>query len=143
MDFVFYQKDNEEISRQSIIDFLYEHLIRFRDPKEDITKCLDYALAQEKMAGGFILCALIDQKLVGIVVMIKTGMSGYIPENFLVYVAVDAKQRGKGIGTKIIQKAVEQCEGDIALHVEYDNPAKRLYERLGFTNKYAEMRYHK
>ena len=32
-------------------------------------------------------------------------------------------------------------EGDTKLHVEYDNPAKRLYERLGFENKYAEMRW--
>jgi ribosomal protein S18 acetylase RimI-like enzyme len=33
--------------------------------------------------------------------------------------------------------------GDIALHVEYDNPAKNLYERAGFTSKYIEMRYNK
>jgi hypothetical protein len=25
--------------------------------------------------------------------------------------------------------------------VEKDNPAKALYERCGFTNKYSEMRY--
>jgi hypothetical protein len=25
--------------------------------------------------------------------------------------------------------------------VEYDNPAKRLYERMGFSTKYAEMRW--
>jgi hypothetical protein len=27
--------------------------------------------------------------------------------------------------------------------VEYDNPAKRLYERVGMKTKYAEMRYEK
>ena len=37
--------------------------------------------------------------------------------------------------------AARLTEGDLALHVEYDNPAKRLYERLGFRSKYAEMRY--
>ncbi|MDX5426634.1 MAG: GNAT family N-acetyltransferase, partial [Bacteroidota bacterium] len=34
-------------------------------------------------------------------------------------------------------------EGNVALHVEPDNPAKYLYENIGFTNKYLEMRYQK
>ncbi|MDD3860747.1 MAG: GNAT family N-acetyltransferase, partial [Bacteroidales bacterium] len=71
----------------------------------------------------------------------NTGMSGYIPENILVYIAVDSKHRGKGFGAEIIKEAVKRTKGNIKLHVEYDNPAKRLYERLGFTTKYAEMRF--
>ena len=70
-------------------------------------------------------------------------MEEYIPENILVYVAVDGAVRNKGIGRKIVEEAVKESRGNVALHVEYDNPAKRLYERLGFTTKYAEMRYKK
>ncbi|MEA3316912.1 MAG: GNAT family N-acetyltransferase, partial [Bacteroidota bacterium] len=76
-------------------------------------------------------------------IMNKTGMSGYIPENILVYVAVDAEKRGHGIGGQIVEKSFELADGDVKLHVEYDNPAKRLYERCGMTTKYAEMRYKK
>ncbi|MCF7792848.1 MAG: GNAT family N-acetyltransferase [Candidatus Cloacimonetes bacterium] len=126
-----------------VVDFLYKHLDRFRDSKEDINKCLDYVFSTQKSEGGFILLAKEAEQLVGIVVMIQTGMSGYIPENFLVYVAVDSKMRGKGIGGKLIEKAIAETNGDVALHVEYDNPAKRLYERIGFSSKYAEMRYQK
>jgi len=54
---------------------------------------------------------------------------------------VDPKSRGCGIGRKLIRQALSRCAGDIKLHVEYDNPAIRLYERLGFSSKYAEMRY--
>ena len=39
-----------------------------------------------------------------------------------------------------LNKGLKEIENDVALHVEPDNPAKKLYERLGFTNKYLEMR---
>ena len=75
--------------------------------------------------------------------MNETGMEGFIPENILVYIAVDAKFRGKGIGGEMIKEAISRSKGDGKLIVEYANPAKRLYERVGITTKYAEMRYHK
>jgi predicted GNAT family acetyltransferase len=41
-----------------------------------------------------------------------------------------------------VRRAQALSGGDIKLHVEYDNPrATTLYERLGFTSKYAEMRW--
>lgn len=129
--------------REEFVDFLYEHLDRFGDDKVSINKCIDYAFSKEPGMGGFLLAAYYEGKLVGVLIMNRTGMSGYIPENILVYVAVDSSYRGKGFGGQICKKSFELSEGDVKLHVEYDNPAKRLYERLGMTNKYAEMRYHK
>jgi ribosomal protein S18 acetylase RimI-like enzyme len=38
-------------------------------------------------------------------------------------------------------EALRRADGNVALHVEPDNPAKFLYEKLGFTSKYLEMRY--
>jgi [ribosomal protein S18]-alanine N-acetyltransferase len=64
-----------------------------------------------------------------------------MPDNILVYLAVRADQRGKGLGRRLITEILEQTEGDIALHVEADNPARRLYEREGFTTPYLEMRW--
>jgi len=43
--------------------------------------------------------------------------------------------RGKGVGTKILQSIIQESEKSgkkVAIHVEYFNPALRLYERLGF-----------
>lgn len=129
------------ITRNEFVDFLFTHLDQFGDPKEDIQKCLDYAFSEEKAAGGFALAAFLEKKLVGALIMNKTGMSGYIPEWILVYIAVDASYRGKGFGRQIVEESFKHAKGDVKLHVEYDNPAKRLYERIGFTTKYAEMRY--
>ena len=82
-------------------------------------------------------------QILGATIVNETGMQGYIPENILVYIAVDNKQRGKGVGKALMQKALGVSRGDIALHVEPDNPARHLYEKIGFTNKYLEMRYKK
>jgi [ribosomal protein S18]-alanine N-acetyltransferase len=131
------------LQKLEIADFLYEHLDQYGDPHADIMRCLDYALDLALDKGGFVVMARQNGKIVGAVVMNKTGMSGYIPENILVYIAVDAAQRGKGLGKKLMSAAIQITNGSIALHVEPDNPARKLYESLGFTNKYLEMRLHK
>ncbi len=131
----------KEVTRIEFVDFLYVHLDRFGDSKDAINKCIDYAFSSDAGKGGFLMTAKEEGKLVGALIMNNTGMADFIPEYILVYVAVDASLRGKGIGSKIIEEAKKICkDGDMKLHVEYDNPAKRLYERLGFTTKYAEMR---
>lgn len=135
------ENDFKDITREEFIDFLFTHLERFGDPKKDIIKSLNYAFSNEKSEGGFALAAFFENKLAGALIMNKTGMADYIPDWVLVYVAVDAVHRGKGFGRQIVEEAFRHCDGDVKLHVEYDNPAKRLYERIGFENKYAEMRY--
>ncbi|GJQ62211.1 MAG: hypothetical protein SCALA702_12640 [Melioribacteraceae bacterium] len=134
---------NSDFNRTDFIDFLYNHLERFGDEKEAINKSIDYAFSQSEGKGGFLVIARYEGKVVGTLVMNNTGMEGYIPEFILVYVAVDSTYRGKGFGKEIVEKSIKYCKGDVALHVEYDNPAKRLYERIGFGTKYAEMRYYK
>lgn len=128
------------LQKKEIADFLFTHLEQYGDPHADIMKCLDYALDQAVDKGGFTVMARENGKIVGAVIMNRTGMSGYIPENILVYIAVDAAQRGKGVGKKLMKTAIDMSNGNIALHVEPDNPARKLYESLGFTNKYLEMR---
>ena len=135
------ESDFKRISREDFINFLFNHLDQFGDPKEDINKCLDYAFSDEKSEGGYALAAFYEDKLVGALIMNKTGMSGYIPEYILVYIAVDASYRGKGFGRQIVEESFKHADGNVKLHVEYENPAKRLYERIGFVSKYAEMRY--
>lgn len=130
-------------TKGELADFLFEHLEQYGDRREDILKCLDYALSTDAGRGGLIGTASENGRIMGVVVLNDTGMGGYIPENILVYIAVHADTRGKGVGGRLVELAIAEAEGDIALHVEPDNPARRLYERLGFTNKYLEMRYHK
>jgi len=133
-------KPNTE-QKEAITDFLFTHLEKYGDPKPDILKALDYSLKEGESFGGFTLVSRDKGQITGAVVINRTGMKDYIPENILVYIATHHDMRGKGIGKTLMQKAINEAEGDIALHVEPDNPAKFLYEKFGFTNKYLEMRY--
>lgn len=137
------QRQPETNEKQEIIAFLFEHLGPYGDPEADIEKAMDYALSSSKEAGGAILTLRENGELLGAAVINNTGMKGYIPENILVYIATHGDHRGKGLGSRLMKTITTNIPGDIALHVEPDNPAKRLYERLGFTNKYLEMRFHR
>lgn len=130
--------------KEIIVQFLYKHLEEYGDEKADILKCLNFAVKESESAlGGFALVLEDNNEIKGVTIVNKTGMEGYIPENILVYIAVHHNTRGKGFGKLIVQKAIDLAEGDVALHVESNNPAKHLYEKLGFENKYLEMRFKK
>ena len=130
--------------QKEVTAFLFKSLEQYGDPEGDINKAVNYALNKnENTTGGLVVTARLDNRLVGAVIINETGMGGYIPENILVYIATDPNERGKGIGRKLMEESLAASNGDVALHVEPDNPAKRLYENLGFTNKYLEMRYKK
>jgi len=130
----------DSIEKKEIIDFLYEHLENYGDPKADIEKEINFALKETESCGGCVLVSGEGDKIVGVVVVNQTGMKDYIPENILVYIASHKDYRGKGIGKELMLKAIELAKGNVALHVEPDNPARFLYEKVGFTSKYVEMR---
>ncbi len=129
--------------KSELIDFLFDNLQEYGDPKSDIEKAMDYALKETDSFGGFIMVSYLNGEKVGAVVVNQTGMKDYIPENILVYIATHKDYRGKGIGKELLQKAIDYADGSIALHVEPQNPARKLYEKVGFSSKYVEMRYRK
>jgi [ribosomal protein S18]-alanine N-acetyltransferase len=125
----------------SVAHFLHAALEQYGDPLDQITACINYALSDDAGRGGAVITATDGfGKLVGATIINHTNMGGYIPEHILVYIAVDPATRGQGVGKQLMQTAIEFLPGGIALHVEPDNPARKLYEALGFTNKYLEMR---
>ena len=127
--------------KNQIAQFLDDHLDAYGDNILDIYKCLDYALSKYPHQGGFVMLARERNELRGAIVMCKTGMDGFIPENLLVYLAVHRDYRGEGIGRTLMEKATQLWpRADVALHVDASNPAVKLYESMGFQPKYTEMR---
>jgi ribosomal-protein-alanine N-acetyltransferase len=119
--------------------FLFTHLEEYRDEKQDI-KMAAYAMKEIPSSGGFVLVATKEKNIVGAVVVNKTEMQGYIIENVLVYVTVCKKYEKRELREKLVQRALKICNGDVALHLELNNLAKQLYEKICFENKYLEMR---
>ncbi len=129
------------IVRATTASFLHDQLGRFSDSVQHILAAMDYAMDVNPSKGGFVMIFKRVDEIIAAAVINRTGMSGYIPENILVYIAVATEERGKGLGNLLMQRILSEVEGDVALHVEPDNPARQLYEKIGFTNKYLEMRY--
>jgi len=134
------KQNKTQFSRNDIAGFLFEHLDEFGDSKEAILRCIGYAYGDSAGQDGFVLIAHTDENIMGVVIINDTNMAGYIPEHILVYIAVHKDARGKGLGKLLMENVIAETSGDIALHVEPTNPAKYLYEKYGFTNKYLEMR---
>ncbi|MCF7668881.1 MAG: GNAT family N-acetyltransferase [Verrucomicrobia bacterium] len=130
-----------EHPRDEVESLLYEWLKPYNDTPPAIHKAVDYALGKDGKPGGGVLIGKVAGRYVGFVVVNKTGMGGYIPDNILVYIAVAPEQRGKGLGGRLIEATLNEFPGDFKLHVEQENPARRLYRKVGFTEKYAEMRF--
>lgn len=60
------------------------------------------------------------------------------------YIAISKKYRGQGLGTMVLQtllKEVDKNNNDVILEVKHDNPARFLYERLGFTIQAQVLHY--
>ncbi len=127
--------------RAKIVNFLYEHLDEFRDAKEDIAQCLEYVNKEPGESGKVFLCQKGDE-IQAVVVLNRTYMENFIPNYLLVYIATHKDVRGQGVGGKLISLVQKTIQAPIALHVEHENPAKKLYAKLGFTNKYTEMRWY-
>lgn len=138
-----YSQLTSVVALEEFVNFLYEHLGQYGDPQHAIEKSIHYAFSKSDGKGGFVMIVKNDDTVIGGVVVNKTGMASYIPENVLVYIAVHRDYRGRGIGSSSLRNAIEECRGNVALHVEKNNPAKRLYDRVGFETKYIEMRYRK
>jgi len=128
------------IGINSLTNFLYENSGDFRDSKSAIKKSLLFAIKEISGLGGYIFVLEDKDEILGVLVINKTGMNEYLPENILVYLAINKKYRSHGIGDKLINYTLNYCKGDIAIYINKENPELRLFEDNGFKSRNIEMR---
>lgn len=127
------------MEKSAVVSFLSAHTPSAKD--DDIREAVEYAVKHKPSFGGFILVAQEGKKIVAAIVANRTGMEGYGPKNIFVFVSFDQTHaENKVIAKKLLQKAIEHADGDVALHVEPNSPSMQLYRNLGFQNQYLELR---
>ena len=126
--------------KSPLINFIRDNSESTEVSTQMVQEAIDYAIKEIPSFGGFILTASEEGKMVGAIVINKTGLNGGNPKHRVVYLSIKDEYRQKGIGSDLIKKAVIFAQGDISLRVEHNSEAIKLYESLGFETKYVEMR---
>ena len=98
------------ISIEALADFIHYQSIPYEDTKQAIIKAIEYSFSKDVGKGGFIIVAMDNREVIGASVVNYSGMDLYIPNVFLVYIAVSEDHRGQGIGSSIIRKIIENCK---------------------------------
>ena len=96
--------------------------------------------SREKIRPKDVFVAEVDGKLVSVVEMtsrrLHIGEKSYLRIGAVAGVCTDSDHRKKGIATNVMRKALELTKNkgvsSASLYTELDNPARRIYERLGF-----------
>ncbi|HQU60843.1 MAG: GNAT family N-acetyltransferase [Phaeodactylibacter sp.] len=129
------------MEKSKVVHFLCGH--NSHSNRQSILEAVEYAVKLKPSFGGFVLTAEIDRQIVGVVVANRTGMESYNPKNLFVFVSLHKDHEEEALVEALLQKAIRYADGDVAMHVEPDNPALKLYQKLGFQAQYLELRLSK
>ncbi len=126
-----------------ILKFLHEHLEGCKNEKSAIRKSLLYAAKETSSLGGYAFIIEEKDKIIGAIIINKTGMNEYQAENLITYLAVHRDFRKQKIATKLIKKATNYCNGNLSLNIHKNHNAIELFEKNGFESKKIQMTLHK
>jgi ribosomal protein S18 acetylase RimI-like enzyme len=77
---------------------------------------------------------LVDRVPVAVSIVVRDDVHDLRP--LLAFLATDPGRRGRGLGQLLVQETLVRLDGlgvrELHLAVDRENPARRLYERLGF-----------
>jgi [ribosomal protein S18]-alanine N-acetyltransferase len=126
------------IQKERISRFILDNSCEQDLSYEIIWRSVDYALSLSKNQGGFILLAKDDGDITGALVINRTSMEDYIPENILIHLVIGAHVNKNETGLKLLRMAVELTNGKLAVRLNKDHPDRSLYEVMGFRERYIE-----
>lgn len=129
-----YKADLEHLSELVV---LFDKYRVFYQQDSDITAAENFLRKRFEKNESIIFMAEIDGKVVGFTQLYTSFSSvSMLPVYILNDLYVEDSYRKKGVGKALLNKAKELCkENDfkgLALETAINNPAQKLYERLGW-----------
>lgn len=129
--------DSMEIETDELVNMTRNWLVEYCDSTIETREAIENALSK-----GFVLLASRNGINEGICVIVDIGFDAFIPKYHLAYIGTSDKIKGRGIGSELLQRAIDLTEGSVSLHVDLDNKsAKKFYEKYGFEHAYNRMIY--
>lgn len=107
-----------------------------------VLQSIEYALNDYITQGGFVI-QILDKPmgdLIGVAITNKTGISGYFPENLLVYLVV--KDNDSELENILFDEVLKFSKGDVILNASINKCATTAIKK-GFKEKYEILTYSK
>lgn len=130
-------KSFNDKSKDDLIEMTRTWLATYNDSVGETVDAIEKAMKE-----GFLLIAKRNGEEQGICIVVSMGFKRFIPTYHLAYIGVKPGNKGRGVASELIGRAIELTEGNLSLHVDIDNKrAKNLYRKMGFNHVYDRMIY--
>lgn len=128
----------DSIGKEELVTMTRDYLAQYHDSTMETREAIENAMDR-----GFILLAKKEDMIQGVCIVVHMGFDVFIPTYHLAYIGTSKNLKGRGVGSELIQRAIDLTDGTISLHVDLDNKnAKKVYEKYGFKHVYNRMIYY-
>jgi len=130
-------KSFNDKNKDDLIEMTRTWLSTYNDSVGETVDAIEKAMKE-----GFLLIAKRNGEEQGICIVVNMGFERFIPTYHLAYIGVKPGNKGRGVASELIGRAIELTDGNLSLHVDLDNKrAKNLYRKMGFNHVYDRMIY--
>ncbi|MCB2352844.1 pyridoxal-phosphate dependent enzyme [Clostridium estertheticum] len=130
-------KSFNDKNKEALLEMTRDWLSTYNDSVGETVDAIEKAMKE-----GFLLIAKRNGEEQGICIVVNMGFERFIPTYHLAYIGVKPGNKGRGVASELIGRAIELTDGNLSLHVDLDNKrAKNLYRKMGFNHVYDRMIY--
>lgn len=132
--------DMDQWEKSAVVHFLHAHATGIS--YQVARNVVDCVLKYTPSFGGFILADWAGNRLRALVVVNRTGMSGFGPDNLISFAVVNEEEElPMHLLEKLIRQAIHFSDGEIAFHLPKRHPAIKIFQDLGFQQDFVELRF--